>query len=281
MPAQSPQDLLSEASCFTCLGVSTADSLALALWDSISQAIAIDPVADFIARAGITEQTEIDAVQALYDAAVANGWWDKCDLIYPFVGGTAQAHAQNLKSSNFTITWNGTVTHDSNGITGDGVTGYGDTGYIPSSSGQVTLDSVHLSRWRRSIGANSRVYCGSSDAGGTIALLKGGIGTTISGSANSPTANSVSSAVLGLSATARNDAADQHFYHDGVDTSTAIASTSIPTMAMLILCQNATGVPSSFTAANISSVTLGSGLTFAEYQLMAADWAAFQTALGR
>src|SRR6185295_17394845 len=124
----------------------------------------LSPVASFIDRAGITSAAQIAALNTLVLAAKTNGWWDKCDLIYPFVGGTAQAHAQNLKSESFTITWNGAVTHDANGITGDGATGYGDTGYVPSSSGQVTLNSAHLGIYRRNAGTNNRVYAGASNA---------------------------------------------------------------------------------------------------------------------
>lgn len=39
MPATDPNTLLSDAGCFTCLGMSIGDALALSLWDSISQNI--------------------------------------------------------------------------------------------------------------------------------------------------------------------------------------------------------------------------------------------------
>jgi len=39
MPATPPNDLLADANCFACLGMSTGEAMALALWDSISQNI--------------------------------------------------------------------------------------------------------------------------------------------------------------------------------------------------------------------------------------------------
>lgn len=271
---------MAASSCFSCLGLSQWEASVLALWDTISQNAAIDPVADFIARAGITDQTQIDAVTALHAAAVDHGWWDKCDLIYPFVGGTAQAHAQNLKSAQFTITWAGTVTHDANGITGAG--GYGDTGYIPASSGQVTLDSVHLSRWRRSVGTNGKVYCGANSVpSGALYLDKGAFATSMGWVANSNVPSSANSGVLGLSAVVRNDAANQHFFHAGVDTSAAAASTFIAAVSIVVLGVNNNGVPGGVTTANLSSVTAGSGITFAEFTAMNTDWVAFNAALGR
>lgn len=58
----------------------------------------------------------------------------KFKVLYPIVGTTAIAQSFNLiDPSLFQITWVGSLTHDSTGVTGDGSTGYGDTGWIPSS----------------------------------------------------------------------------------------------------------------------------------------------------
>lgn len=51
--------------------------------------------------------------------------------VWPFFGGTANCHALNLFGDDV-ITWSGTVTHNSNGITGDGSTGVGTSEIIPS-----------------------------------------------------------------------------------------------------------------------------------------------------
>jgi hypothetical protein len=55
-------------------------------------------------------------------------------FIYPFVGGDATSHSKNMVSTSYTITWNGTVTQDSRGATGNGSTGYGATGFTPSTA---------------------------------------------------------------------------------------------------------------------------------------------------
>lgn len=272
---------MAASSCFGCLGLSQWEASVLALWDTISQNAAIDPVADFIARAGITDQTYIDAVTALHAAAVANGWWDKCDLIYPFVGGTAQAHAQNLKSALFTITWAGTVTHDANGITGNGVDGYGDTGYIPSASSLLTLNSAHLGIYRRSVGTNFRVYSGIVTAAATFFNFSRGF-TTIIATINSAGGGGASaSAVLRWSVGSRIDAINNHLLHAGVDNSTASASTVVPNLALFVMAQNSSGVMASPSNSNLAGLTAGSGLNFAEYVVMAADWQTFNTSLGR
>lgn len=89
-----------------------------------------DPDAEaFFVATGIVDNAEKSAVNTLVIAFKDAALWTLMHAIYPFVGGTAGRHAVNLKTpGTFDITWNGTVVHDSNGITGDGATGYGDTG---------------------------------------------------------------------------------------------------------------------------------------------------------
>jgi len=152
--------LLEETRCLGCNSdASEAGLLTLGLWQRLASLADVDEIVDsFVSRSGISDATQIAAVTALVTSARVHGWWDLCDIIYPFVGGTAGTHAQNLKSSSFTITWNGTVTHNANGITGDGATGFGDTTYIPSSSGQMILDSTHASFYRRTTGTASNRF---------------------------------------------------------------------------------------------------------------------------
>lgn len=283
MPATPVQTLADASSCFTCLGVSAPESFQLALWDLISQRAAVDPIADFVSRAGLVDQTQIDAVTALYAAGVANGWMAKCDLVYPFVGGNALAHSQNLKSSSYTITWVGTVTHDANGITGNGTDGYGNTGYNPGLGALWSLNSAHVGIYRRNAGTNNRYYAGSSDAAGhAVLFFKGAIGTQLRGAINTLTNPSTfNAATFAWSVSTRLDAANQHIYHAGADNSFVVASTGVPSFPLFVLALNSQSIPALFNTANMAGMTAGSGLTFAEYTAMAADWQAFNTSLGR
>lgn len=89
--------------------------------------VSFDPAAnDFFVRAGITNAAQKAAVNRLVLGLKSANLWTKTVVIYPFVGGSASQHSFNLKSSFFQITWNGTVTHNAAGVTGNGTTGYGD-----------------------------------------------------------------------------------------------------------------------------------------------------------
>ena len=85
---------------------------------------------------------DLTAISDLVDAIISIGE-DKFEAVYPFYGGNAAAHAIDLMGS-FDITWNGTLTHDANGVTPNGSSGYGATGFNTSSSStKMSLNSTH------------------------------------------------------------------------------------------------------------------------------------------
>lgn len=238
-------------------------------------------IESFEGRSGITDLTQIAALTALVTSARANGWWDLSDVIYPFVGGTATAHSQNLKSSNHTITWNGTVTHNANGITGNAVDGYGDMGYDPSVDGvQYQLNSAHITLYRRTFGTDFRWYVGTAggpdhaamrhfNAGSIVANLNGGAFSHITAS-------------LGLMAGSRTGVSTDIAYAPDGSTAFANPSGSIPSLNMDVLAiTGSDGVAGNFSDVNLAGLTVGGGLTAAMYALMQTDWQTFNTALGR
>ena len=86
------------------------------------------PADAFIKAAGITDSTQQTAIKTLVNDLNGYGLWSKMKAIYPMVGGNATAHSYNLKdTTKFKITWNGGITHDSNGVLGNGTNGYADT----------------------------------------------------------------------------------------------------------------------------------------------------------
>jgi hypothetical protein len=70
------------------------------------------------------------------------GIWSSMKAIYPMVGASAAACAQNLKSSSFTGTFNGGWTFASAGVTPDGTSGYLDTNLIPGTNMSASSASL-------------------------------------------------------------------------------------------------------------------------------------------
>ena len=81
-----------------------------------------------IAAGGTLSDTEQFAVIQLVIQMKLNGIWDKMKAIYPMVGASAAACAQNLKSSSFTGTFSGGWAYASTGITSNGTNAFMDTG---------------------------------------------------------------------------------------------------------------------------------------------------------
>jgi hypothetical protein len=82
------------------------------------------------------------------------GAWTPSLAIYPYIGGTANTHAVNMKTpGTFNLTYFGTLTHSANGIQFDGSTGYASTGLTPNTS--LVSTSTNLYTYIRSIGTTT------------------------------------------------------------------------------------------------------------------------------
>jgi hypothetical protein len=131
-----------------------------------SGGVAYDPDAqaffDRVTTAGGSlSATEKSAVNTLVVQMKAYGIWSGMKAIYPMVGASAAACAQNLKSSSFTGVFNGGVTYSSLGITGNGITGYMNTQLIPDN--ELSLNNTHLCFYSRSDSAGNFISMGTND----------------------------------------------------------------------------------------------------------------------
>jgi len=115
-----------------------------------------------IAAGGSLTTTEQNATKTLVADLKANSLWTPMKAIYPMVGASAAACAQNLKSSSFTGTFSSGWTFASTGVTGNGTSAYMDTNFNPNTSSNA--NSKHMSYYSRNnfvncqIGVNSVAY---------------------------------------------------------------------------------------------------------------------------
>jgi hypothetical protein len=99
------------------------------------------------AAGGTLSATEKTAIDTLVKQMKLDGIWSKMKAIYPMVGASAAACAQNLKSSSFTGTFTSGWTFASTGVTPNGTSAYFNTQFIESINS--TLNSGHLSFYSR------------------------------------------------------------------------------------------------------------------------------------
>lgn len=242
----------------------------------------------FFTATGITDGTIQSAINQLVLDLKSASIWTKMNAIYPFVGGTSAAHAVNLKSpGTFNISWNGTVTHDANGITGDGSTGFGNTGLNAASV--LTTNNTHLSVYSRSTGSGAGdgdLQLAASEAAGASRLTLGVrffgnftvyMYATGTGSTNSANANG-----QGFYIGSRRANNDMEAYKNGSSVATQSGSGgALPSRNLYILALNNQGTTQSHSNKNVAFASIGSSLTDTESANFYTAVQAFQTTLGR
>jgi hypothetical protein len=95
--------------------------------------------------------TEQNATKTLVADLKAYGIWSAMKAIYPMVGASAEACAQNLKSSSFTGTFTSGWTFASTGVTPNGTSAFFDTTLNPNG-----FTSFHQSYYSRTTNTTGR-----------------------------------------------------------------------------------------------------------------------------
>lgn len=242
---------------------------------------------------------EIDAVNNMVKAMVANGIWSKMKAVYPVIGGTAAAHKYNLvdprdADAAFRLAFNGGGwTHSSTGMTPNGTSSWANTFLVPSTS--LSVSSGHLSFYSRIQALLSgNIEIGSSQGPGVAnicSMLIGRVTLNLSqftwGVQSAGTIPQIISTVTqgffignqnGATASGRN-----LYRNSVVGNSTANYGTPImPSPPISIGALNdATSGRGFFSSRQCSFASIGDGLTDAEVKAFTTIVQAFQTKLGR
>ena len=254
---------------------------------------AVDPDAqaffDRVTTAGGTlSATEQTAVNSLVVQMKADGIWSKMKAVYPMVGASAAACAQNLKSSSFTGTFNGGWTFASTGVTPNGTSGYMDTNFAPTSFNSI--NDAHLSFYSRTdstyasyvidIGANANAPSYNPEI--TIAMRHNGntyntlgsYSAAISYVNNTSAFHAISSRISSTSLKGYKNGTLQATYTN-TNTLTAFANN------IFIGADNLGGSANRFSTRQCAFASIGDGLTDTEASDFYTAVQAFQTTLSR
>jgi hypothetical protein len=124
------------------------------------------------AASGSLSATERLAVDTLVRQMKADGIWNSMKAIYPMVGASAAACAQNLKSSSFTGTFSSGWTFASTGVRGNTSSTYFNTELLASTN--LSISSAHISSYVNIIG-NQAVLMGINDLSGFLQPQSGNL----------------------------------------------------------------------------------------------------------
>ena len=250
--------------------------------------VSVDPdaVAFFnrvTAAGGSLSATEKTAVDTLVKQMKLDGIWDLMKAIYPMVGASAAACAQNLKSSSFTGTFNGGWTFASTGVKPNGTTGYMSTG---ANASQFTANSQHFSNYSRQLTNTGRVELGliSYDSGkfnyvmiqlgitGIYAAIQCG-DILMDGAYTDPS--------YGLTiSNRRNSSFIQRYNRNNKLEASSASSTPLGTLAVTLSAIQ-TPSPLYYGTCEIAFATMGDGLTDPDATALYNAVQTFQTALSR
>jgi hypothetical protein len=113
---------------------------------------------------GTLSTTEKQAVNQLVLDLKANSLWTPMKAIYPMIGASAAACAQNLKSSSFTGSFSSGWTFASTGVSGNAISAYFDTLFNPVTQSQAQ-NNTYLSVYVRNNTGSGYDMGNSQDAG--------------------------------------------------------------------------------------------------------------------
>jgi hypothetical protein len=238
------------------------------------------------AAGGTLSLTEKNAVNTLVIQMKADGTWTPMKAIYPMVGASAAACAQNLKSSSFTGTFTSGWTFASTGVTPNGISAYMDTALNTLTN--LTTTTAHLSIYVRNNSSIVNPYdlANSTNLGltvdSTFLISRYSTNTAYFGMADTTYGTSVSSTdSRGLWLGATNGSRAQILYKNGTSVATGTGSGSFANNNLYLGAANGGGVASLFSSKQYAFCTIGNGLSGTQQGNFYTAVQAFQTTLSR
>lgn len=234
---------------------------------------------------GVLSTTELSAVNQLVIDLKGYSIWTKMKAIYPMVGASAAACAQNLKSSSFTGTFTSGWTFASTGVTPNGTSAYMDTALNMSSN--LNQNNTHVMVYSRTNTTAETVMIGASNS-----ALNGGCYiyprlTSTSAyfsifNGNSGNSNATITSSLGFLLVSRLLSTQEIYYRNSskVRTNSNVSVTPV-SMNIYIGANNLGGTASNFSDRETAFSSIGDGLTDTEASNFYTAVQAFQTTLNR
>jgi len=234
-----------------------------------------------IAAGGSLTTTEQNATKTLVADLKANSLWTLMKAIYPMVGASAAACAQNLKSSSFTGTFTSGWTFASTGATPNGTSAYMDTTFNPSVSG--SLNSGHISIYLRTNSLGTPccdIGCFNGSNSGVNIYSR--FSNTQLGRINEDDANIIATTTSsGFNFATRLSSTVKKIGKNSTLTSFNTSSVSLVNVNITIGCLNNNGTKSQFSDRQNAFTSIGDGLTDTEASNLYTAVQAFQTTLSR
>ena len=234
---------------------------------------------------GTLTTTEKNATNQLVLDMKSAGIWSAMKAVYPMVGASASACAQNLKSSSFTGTFSSGWTFASTGVTPNGTSAFMNSNFIPNSN--FTSNNSSFGVYIRNNSVDGGVTLGTNGVD-SLSRLYMFIKFTSGGACqfNHNSSSPLNSAVIvdsrGLITSNRIAIAEQKIYRNGSVVSTAtLTEMAFSTVPIYIGANNGNGTANNFSNRQLAFSYIGDGLSDTQSSNLYNSVQAFQTTLSR
>jgi hypothetical protein len=233
------------------------------------------------AAGGTLSATEQTAVNTLVVQMKADGTWTPMKAIYPMVGASAAACAQNLKSPSFTGIFNGGWTFASTGVTPNGSTAFMNTALNASTN--LIQNSTHLSYYSRTNAYGTNQVEMGAYSGSVQTYLLYSFGGIAYGAINAreEVRTLVANPTTGFLIGNRTIATEEKYYFNNSSSTRTANSTGMANLNIYLGCRNDDGSGNFFSTKQCAFASIGDGLTDTQASDFYTAVQAFQTTLGR
>ena len=235
------------------------------------------------AAGGTLSNTEKTAVNTLVLSMKSDNIWGNMLAIYPMVGASSAACAQNLKSSSFTGTFSAGWTFSSTGVLPNGTSAYMDTAFVPDTN--LTTSNSHLSFYSRTNsqqGYNIGAYhsgAGQSESNIICRYSNGNAYFTLGSLTLTQGTNANGNGFYVASRTTTSSS--KLFRNNSTLLTSAVVSTANTTRPLYVSAANANGTAADFSDKECAFMSIGLGLTDGEAGNLYTAVQAFNTTLSR
>ena len=253
--------------------------------------IVADPdVQSFINRVytagGTLSNTEVSSVSDLTTDLKVNNLWSKMKAIYPMVGASAAACAQNLRSAGFTGSFSSGWTYASTGVTPNGTSAFFNTNFSPSAT--LGNFNTHISFYSRSNTSGYTTDIGSDNATSLYFRLRlrqpvSPISYALMNSVATWATSNTPTDSFGFYLGSRTSASKLILQKNSsiLTTSTVTETTSLPSQNVYIGALNSNGSATEYSSNECAFSSIGDGLSDTEASNLYTYVQIFQTKLAR
>lgn len=222
---------------------------------------------------GTLTTTEKNATNQLVLDMKSAGIWSAMRAVYPMVGASAAACAQNLKSSSFTGTFTSGWTFASTGATPNGTSAYMDTNFNPASN--FSLTSLAFGGYTRTATNYDNGYNGANSP----LFIHSFYGYNLAESFIATSYRAISGGIFGMMQ--NNLQGGNHKVYKNNTIASTIAATIATLVNANMFIGRANGIGGSFDNHEISYYYYSDGLTDTQASNFYTAVQAFQTTLSR